>query len=73
MGVESAAAAAPEPAGLLPNAAAAAANGVDYQMLYQRGREVFESMQQKGESVGCACCMHWAAGVTMSWQTCCSS
>jgi hypothetical protein len=48
MDVNSPAADAPEPAGLLPNAAASAANGVDYQMLYQRGREVFESMQQKG-------------------------
>lgn len=50
--IESAAAAAPEPAGLLPNAAASAANGVDHQMLYQRGREVFESMQQKGGQIG---------------------
>ena len=55
--VHSAAAAAPEPAGVLPNAAASAANGVDHQMLYHRGREVFESMQQKGEHIG-LCLLH---------------
>lgn len=36
------------PAAAAADAAAPADANVDYQMLYQRGREVFESMQQKG-------------------------
>lgn len=48
MGIDGPAAAAAAPTAA-SSAAAAPVNGVvDYQMLYQRGREVFESMQQKG-------------------------